>query len=336
MPFAISKKVTPLDKLSRLSVHLGGMLGAYDIEMVNAPALGNFHYASGTVMDTGLIRTEAHARNALKNSLIGQQTYEYDSPLPQDISPMLYTLRSPNCVFRFVDLHALYDFMSNNMKEDFNNGHDHDPTKKLFLERQRLYLHQCNRIKTHIESLLFTNPYTLLLPDVENSEEVIALKKALLEEVFGIKFGVMMETKAALKNTREIALHCDRLAYGTNDLAEHLTGIPRPTWMEAQDENGKNPYKELTPVVLEAMAQSIEEAKAVNPDIIISVCGYQVAGHDIASIEACLRMGVDQIVVPALDNNIIRAGAAIARFDARRELALSPELGQNFDEPGLC
>ncbi len=312
----LSNRVRPYEGISRLSGHLGGQLSMYDIQMFNNPPIDAFSSNCNSTLDAGLIRTEEFTRNKLKEDLGENGVLDHGFQFSHRIAPSLAFLQAKQRVFRFVDLNALRDLMSPEMQRDLDNGDDHRPETVLFQFRQRLYEAQILKIKNNIQSFE-KGHYVFLLPAVKNAEEVKALKEVLMEGLEGAEFGVLMETESALENSYEIAHLCDRLSYGTNDLTQELTGYLRSKWVDAKNEKGKNPYMELTSDVLKAMEDSIQDARIANPDIIISVCGHQVAGHDIRSIEECLRIGVDQIVVPAFENNIMRAAAAISRYDAR-------------------
>jgi phosphoenolpyruvate-protein kinase (PTS system EI component) len=135
----------------------------------------------------------------------------------------------------------------------------------------------------------------------------------------------MIETEEALQDIEEIAKQCDVLCIGLNDLTASLLKLSRS--QRGQTYDGVDPFLYLAEDVAAPLEEAIKRARKANPNIIINVCGDQIAGHDIASIERVLRMGVDQITVAPFPDNFFRARLAVAQYEARRKLGLGPIYG---------
>jgi hypothetical protein len=238
--------------------------------------------------------------------------------------------------YRLPDLHNLRDALPEKFKEALDKGEDHVLGVPLFKMRETLYRHQLKTAFSNGGILCKEGTeITIIIPSIETAEEVEHFKK-LVEEVTPDKlkdqvgFGVMMETEAALGHTREIAAMCDCLCYGTNDLTAEILKLSRSNldyseWMSERGLKGRSPFETFAPEVLERLEDSIRIAKEVNPDIVINICGHQVAGHDIDSILAVLKMGVDMITVQPSEENFNRARLAVAQHAARQELACKPQ-----------
>lgn len=247
--------------------------------------------------------------------------------------------------YRLPDLHNLRGRLDD-FHEALDRGEDHNQGTDLFELRKALYRHQ---LKYEIPRIIILPEAhaNIIIPSVETPEEVAYFKKLvyeILHEVTpekykkNIGFGVMMETEKALENTAAIAKQCDCLCYGTNDLTAAILKLPRgeqdySDWMEKHGHKGRSPFEVLVPEVLEKLEKSIKEARTANPDIKINICGHQVAGHDIDSILAVLKMGVDMITVPPTEEHFNRARLSVAQHESRLKIEMKPPSAPALEVP---
>jgi len=240
--------------------------------------------------------------------------------------------------YRLPDIHNMLDVLPDEFREALKNGDDHKIGTPLFRARDTLYRHQLETAFREGRQFVDGGEVHIIIPSVKTAEEVKHFKKMVEEitppELKGqIKFGVMMETKEALKNTREIARQCDCLCYGTNGLTESYTGLDRSKldhseYMIENDLEGISPYDRLVPEVADPMARSLAIVREVereqNREIITNSCGHQTGGHHMGSIKAVLDMGIRQLTVPPNEEHYHRTQLAIAQHAARRKLACTP------------
>lgn len=152
----------------------------------------------------------------------------------------------------------------------------------------------------------------IMVPMVKDAAELAEIKKTVDQAARErgyinprderlYRFGAMIETKDAVANAETIAKISDFLSFGTNDLTQELTGLPRDDveavdkWMNANGQ--KNPYRILSNEVKAAMKQTALEARKANDQIIINACGGQVAGEK-DSIAFCQSIDLNAISVP--------------------------------------
>ncbi len=122
---------------------------------------------------------------------------------------------------------------------------------------------------------------SLMIPFIMDPEEFIYLKKILLAPIpphLSIPLGAMIEIPRAALLVHEIAPHVDFLSFGTNDLTQTTWGLSRDdssTFMKAYDKLGiQDPFTHFdTRGVGLLMQQACHTAKALNPEIKLSVCG---------------------------------------------------------------
>lgn len=150
----------------------------------------------------------------------------------------------------------------------------------------------------------------IMIPLVSTVEEFTTLKDKLvktiekLEEEKGDKvdylIGTMIETPRACLVADELAQHCDFFSFGTNDLTQLTYGFSR-------DDAGKfiNVYTESNILKLDPFQTldkdgvgklieiAVEQAKKVNPDIKIGVCGE--LGGDAKSIRRFNQLAIDYV-----------------------------------------
>ncbi|MCD6573419.1 MAG: pyruvate, phosphate dikinase [Thermoplasmata archaeon] len=147
------------------------------------------------------------------------------------------------------------------------------------------------------------------LPMVSHVNEIKAIKRKLqkaMEKIMeneGVKIeykmGAMIELPRAALTADEIAMECDFISFGTNDLTQTTFGFSR------DDAEGKflryyiqnhvlqdDPFETIDEKgVGELMKIAIEKAKKANKAIHISICGEH--GGEAKSIKFCNSIGVD-------------------------------------------
>ncbi|GGG95529.1 pyruvate, phosphate dikinase [Staphylococcus pragensis] len=150
----------------------------------------------------------------------------------------------------------------------------------------------------------------IMIPLVSTVEEFTTLKDKLvktiekLEEEKGDKvdylIGTMIETPRACLVADELAKHCDFFSFGTNDLTQLTYGFSR-------DDAGKfiNVYTESNILKLDPFQTldkdgvgklieiAVDQAKKVNPNIKIGVCGE--LGGDAKSIRRFNQLAIDYV-----------------------------------------
>ncbi len=128
-------------------------------------------------------------------------------------------------------------------------------------------------------------------------------KEVMAEEGIEIAmiFGTMIEVPRAALTSDEIAPYAQFFSFGTNDLTQMTFGYSR------DDAEGKfllqyvdrgilpeNPFQTLDQTgVGRLMDLCIKQAKAVNPDLELGICGEH--GGDPQSIDFCYRVGLDYV-----------------------------------------
>lgn len=141
-------------------------------------------------------------------------------------------------------------------------------------------------------------------------------KYSLDESKFKPKFGIMVETPAAAELGRKVAHMVDFASFGTNDLTQMTLGMSREdaeSFLRAYVELGiypRHPFININPIVLKKMARFIRDAKSVNPNIEIAICGNQAG--DPFTINVLHRIGLDIISVSPADILQSRLAAAQA------------------------
>ena len=147
------------------------------------------------------------------------------------------------------------------------------------------------------------------LPMVSHVNEIKAIKRKLqkaMEKIMeneGVKIeykmGAMIELPRAALTADEIAMECDFISFGTNDLTQTTFGFSR------DDAEGKflryyiqnhvlqdDPFETIDEKgVGELMKIAIEKARKANKAIHISICGEH--GGEAKSIKFCNSIGVD-------------------------------------------
>ncbi|MFT6069619.1 MAG: pyruvate,orthophosphate dikinase [Bacteriovoracaceae bacterium] len=172
----------------------------------------------------------------------------------------------------------------------------------------------------------------IMIPLVGIDLELSYLKEKSLEEIERVfsekndrvdyKLGTMIELPRAAITAGEISKHADFFSFGTNDLTQTTFGLSR-------DDSGKflGQYidKRLLPVdpfvsldqkgVGFLVKHACAEAKKVNPDIHLGICGEH--GGDPASIHFCHKIGLDYVSCSPYRVPVARLAAAQANIEAR-------------------
>jgi phosphoenolpyruvate-protein phosphotransferase (PTS system enzyme I) len=167
----------------------------------------------------------------------------------------------------------------------------------------------------------------ILLPLVNDVEEVVRVRELLAEEEDGLrqagipfssgyKLGILVETPAAALDAAELARHCDFFSIGTNDLVQYTLAVDRTN---ARLSHLYNPFH---PAVVRQLHQVSRVARAAG--IEVSVCGEMAANP----LGTFLLVGLDihaiSVAWPSLPEvkKVIRSiRSDDARAAARRALA---------------
>lgn len=165
----------------------------------------------------------------------------------------------------------------------------------------RICLTQPHIFKTQLRALLRASAYgqiAIMFPMIISVDEVKQIK-VILEEIkaefreAGIKFnedieiGIMIETPAAVMESRRLAREVDFFSVGTNDLTQYTLAIDR-----------QNPrldvfYDAHHPAVLTMIKMAADNAHAEGKRI--GICGE--LGADLELTETFLKMGIDELSV---------------------------------------
>ena len=165
----------------------------------------------------------------------------------------------------------------------------------------RICLTQPHIFKTQLRALLRASAYgqiAIMFPMIISVDEVKQIK-VILEEIkaelreAGIKFnedieiGIMIETPAAVMESRRLAKEVDFFSVGTNDLTQYTLAIDR-----------QNPkldvfYDAHHPAVLTMIKMAADNAHAEGKWI--GICGE--LGADLELTETFLKMGIDELSV---------------------------------------
>jgi len=165
----------------------------------------------------------------------------------------------------------------------------------------RICLTRPDIFKTQLRALLRASAYgqiAIMFPMIISVNEVRKIKE-ILEEVkvelreARIKFnedmeiGIMIETPAAVMQSRELAKEVDFFSVGTNDLTQYTLAIDR------QNPKLDEFYDAHHPAVLAMIRMAAESAHAEGKWI--GICGE--LGADLELTETFLEMGIDEISV---------------------------------------
>lgn len=112
--------------------------------------------------------------------------------------------------------------------------------------------------------------FDILVPLVTDERYFMHMKSDIISYgkeagIDSMKVGAMIEDKSALSQISKIAKHADFISIGTNDLTESVEDKKRSI-------NDKD-FIHLTDSVKQAIEEIIYQARAVNPNIRIGICG---------------------------------------------------------------
>ena len=189
-------------------------------------------------------------------------------------------------------------------------GADNMRGTPLALQTPGLYAMQAEAVFDAIKASGYSGKVDLMLPLVGTAEQVAQIKQEIgtvavrndMEGRYG--FRAMIETVQAVQNAGEIAALVDGISFGTNDLTAEVGNVKRTDtlgildWMSRDKLTGKSPFLSLAAPIVALVQQATDAIRKTKSDMDISVCGNQVAG-DVRSIEACHKMGLGSISVPA-------------------------------------
>ena len=181
-------------------------------------------------------------------------------------------------------------------------GLDKEDNPALGLRAIRICLTRPEIFKTQLRALYRASAYgniSIMYPMIISEQEVDKIKvienevKAELTEQ-GIEFGnpksgIMIETKAAVIMSRQLAKKVDFFSIGTNDLTQYTLAIDR------QNTKLDDFYDAHHPAVLAMIRMVVENAHAEG--IWAGICGE--LGADTTLTEEFLKMGVDELSVSA-------------------------------------
>lgn len=180
-------------------------------------------------------------------------------------------------------------------------GLDKEENPALGYRAIRICLTRPDIFKTQLRALLRASAYgqiAIMFPMIISVGEVRQIK-VILEEVkaelreAGIRFnedmeiGIMIETPAAVMQSRELAKKVDFFSVGTNDLTQYTLAIDR------QNPKLDEFYDAHHPAVLAMIRMAAESAHAEGKWI--GICGE--LGADLELTETFLEMGIDEISV---------------------------------------
>lgn len=205
-------------------------------------------------------------------------------------------------------------------------GSDWGKASPLGLRGARLLLARPEILRRQIEATLHastTRNVSLLFPMVSSVEEMRELRR-IVDEVKqdlrndGVHFddhlplGAMIETPASAIIAADLAMECDFLSIGSNDLVQYTLAVDR------NDESLARYYDELHPAVLRLIRMAVVAAELHNKPL--SLCGELAARPDATSILLGLgirRFSVSPHQLAPLKERIRSINAAHAETEAR-------------------
>lgn len=173
----------------------------------------------------------------------------------------------------------------------------------------------------------------IMIPLVGHVNELTLIKERLdrtARETMGREggevdytFGTMIEVPRAALTAAEIAREASFFSFGTNDLTQMVFGMSRDDagkfMAEYLDQNilPKDPTESIDRAgVGRLMQMCLEDARAVNPDLKIGICGEH--GGDPESIAFCNTLGIDYVSCSPKRVPIARYAAAQAALEAKQ------------------
>jgi len=146
-------------------------------------------------------------------------------------------------------------------------------------------LNALKRVAEHNKKIGVLFPQIISIDEIQKTKEII--KEINFKE---LKFGVMVETPAAVQMIREICEEgIDFISFGTNDLTQYILALDRGN-KEVQDL-----YDEMNPAVLYQLEYVIRVCKRNNVET--SICGQ--SGSKKEMVKFLVSKGIDSISVNA-------------------------------------
>jgi pyruvate,orthophosphate dikinase len=150
---------------------------------------------------------------------------------------------------------------------------------------------------------------------------LIEIAKEVMQEKgveFHYKFGTMIEIPRAALTAGEIAGVAEFFSFGTNDLTQMTYGYSRDdaerNFLVTYVEKGilpVNPFQSVDAAgVGRLMKMSVDEGRAVRPDLEVGICGEH--GGDPDSIEFCHTIGQNYVSCSPFRVPVARLAAAQA------------------------
>ncbi|MCR4648571.1 MAG: phosphoenolpyruvate--protein phosphotransferase, partial [Lachnospiraceae bacterium] len=232
----------------------------------------------------GLFRTEYLFMNASKPG--EEEQFEVYKSILEKMNPRPVIIRT-------IDLGADKNAPYLNLEAEDNPA--------MGLRGIRLCLNKPKLFKTQLRALLRAGVYgnlSVMFPMITSVNEVKKIK-AITEEIKAkltkenipfaenIRFGVMIETPAAVMVADELAKEADFFSIGTNDLTQYTLAMDRtnPSLEEFYDTH--------SPAVLKMIKMTAKAAKENN--IPVGICGELAA--DTSLTEEFIDMGIDELSV---------------------------------------
>jgi len=133
--------------------------------------------------------------------------------------------------------------------------------------------------------------FGIMIPQVIRVEEVDETKKIFssLNMPRNIKFGIMIETPAAVWIIKELVDKIDFISFGTNDLTQYTLAIDR------NNPDVQDLYNEMHPAILRSLSYVIKVCKAKGVET--SICGQAGSKEEMARY--LVGLGIDSISVNA-------------------------------------
>ena len=172
----------------------------------------------------------------------------------------------------------------------------------------------------------------IMIPLVGHVNELTAVEGDLrrvaqeTEEREGVKvdykFGTMIEIPRACLTAGEIAAQAEFFSFGTNDLTQMTYGMSRddagPFLMPyiAQEIYKEDPTVSIDQTGVGRLMQiCVDDAKAVNPNIKLGICGEQ--GGDPDSVKFCHKLGLTYVSCSPKRVPVARLAAAQAALESK-------------------
>jgi len=188
--------------------------------------------------------------------------------------------------FRLIDA-KLNDFLTTEQRQQYAADFEEAPMRgaELLIKNEEVVSAQTGGIFLAAADLGV--PVDILVPMITDAQQFVLLRKqidraAARYEIENYRVGAMIETKSIAYDIDQLIrtgeTECpdvymdniyhkgaDFISFGTNDLTEDVTGLPRQL--------GEGAFETLTKEVKEVIKESVNRARVVNPNIEIGFCG---------------------------------------------------------------